>query len=65
MATVKPIIRLPPRSKSCTTRSVYVDDNSHDQQQQLVSQDLYFEDDENRLLDYDIERLLQEYNLYK
>lgn len=65
MATVKPIIRLPPRSKSCTTRSVYVDDNNNKQQQQLVSQDLYFEDDENRLLDYDIERLLQEYNLYK
>ncbi|KAI7890624.1 uncharacterized protein EV154DRAFT_511030 [Mucor mucedo] len=64
MATVKPIIRLPPRSKSCTTRSVYVDDNSHDQQQQLVTEDLYFEDDENRLSDYDIERLLQEYNLY-
>lgn len=64
MATVKPIIRLPPRSKSCTTRSVYVDDNSHEQQQ-LVTQELYFQDDENRLVDYDIERLLQEYSLYK
>ncbi|GAA5805551.1 hypothetical protein HPULCUR_011070 [Helicostylum pulchrum] len=63
MATVKPIIKLPPRSKSCTTRSVYTDDFDQPQQQ-LVTQDLYFEDDNDHLSDYDIRRLLNEYELY-
>lgn len=71
MTTVKPIIKLPPRSKSCTTRSVYQDNNnsnsydSTQQQQYIVSQNIYFEDNENRLSDYDIQRLFQEYNLYE
>jgi hypothetical protein len=68
MTTVKPIIKLPPRSKSMTTRSVYQDNNIYDQQEQqqyIVSQNIYFEDNENRLSDYDIQRLFQEYSLYE
>lgn len=64
MATVKPIIKLPPRSKSCTTRSVYTEDFDQPQQQ-LVTQDLYFEDDNDQLLDFDLRRLLSEYELYR
>lgn len=65
--TVKPIIKLPPRSKSCTTRSVYPDDldQQQQQQQQFVGQELYFEDEEDQVSDYDIQRLLQDYELYK
>jgi hypothetical protein len=65
MTTVKPIIKLPPRSKSCSTRSNYQDmmtPSSYDQHY-IVSKELYFEDSENRLSDYDIRSLLRDYKL--
>lgn len=65
MTTVKPIIKLPPRSKSFSTRSNYQDmmaPSSYDQHN-IVSENLYFEDIENRLSDYDILSLLQDYHL--
>lgn len=65
MATVKPIIKLPPRSKSCSTRSTYQDMMSSYDQQSIVTNELYFEDKENRLQDYDIHNLLQDYNLFQ
>ncbi|GAN06588.1 conserved hypothetical protein [Mucor ambiguus] len=65
MTTVKPIIKLPPRSKSCSTRSTYQDMMSPYDTQSIVSNELYFEDKENRLQDYDIQHLLQDYSLYQ
>jgi hypothetical protein len=63
MATVKPIIKLP-RSKSCSTRSNYQDMSTSSYDQQFIaSKELYFEDSEDRLSDYDIHTLLQEYKL--
>lgn len=53
MATVKPIIKLPPRSKSISTSRTA----------EIMTNELFFEDSDNSIHDFDIQRLLQDYNL--
>lgn len=74
---IKPVIKLPPRSKSCTTTtsqsssSFYAVGHSGPDSQQpyqslIASKDLYFEDNENtKVSDYDMQRLFSEYKLCK
>lgn len=64
MTTVKPIIRLPQRGKSISmNRSPFAETNGF--QQIITSEHLFFEDNENKLIDYDIHGLLKDYALLK
>jgi hypothetical protein len=48
---MKPIIKLPPRSKSISIPEI------------VSTNELYFQDPDNEINDFDIQRLLQDYNL--
>ncbi|KAI8338818.1 hypothetical protein BD560DRAFT_412765 [Blakeslea trispora] len=63
MATAKPIIKLPPSNKVTSANRPISHRDIAPYKSAFVSKDLFFEDDENRLTDDDIENLFQEYNM--
>ncbi|KAI8890435.1 hypothetical protein K501DRAFT_206351 [Backusella circina FSU 941] len=64
MTTLKPIIKLPPRSKPCSTNRISFQDIVKTRKiEALITNELYFEDVDQRVTDYDIHFLLQEYSV--
>jgi hypothetical protein len=64
MTTLKPIIKLPPRSKACSTNRISFQGLAKTRKiEALITSELYFEDVDQRVTDYDVQYLLQEYSV--
>lgn len=50
---VKPVIKLPPRSKSISTNRT----------PEIMTNELFFEDKDSLINDFDLQQLLEDYNL--